>query len=437
MAWTEDKVIEKTKELTIALGADTPVVTKASGPYVWDINGKQYLDCGTGPGVMNIGHCHPRVTEVIKQQVETLTQTPGRAYTIPVLELADKIAEIAPGNLRKSFFCNSGAEAIEGAVKLSLKRAYKNSKAGMGIIALQHAFHGRLSLALALTGITGRKRGFGPFSTFPGVVHVQAPYCYRCKLKYPSCEVCCADFEELLKCSGPGEFAVFIAEPILAVGGILIPPDEYWPKIREFCDQNGITLVFDEVFIGFGRTGKLFASQHWNVVPDIMTIAKALGGGLPLGAFVSTPEVADALEVGDHYTTFGWNNVVSSAAGLEGIKVLEEERLVDNSRDMGKIMLEGLRALAERSDIMGDVRGKGLLVGVELVEDKESRVPYPDAAKKISASMMERGIIVAPTGSWSNVVRIVPTLTINEGHVEQVISTFESALKDIGVPAVS
>ena len=249
--------------------------------------------------------------------------------------------------------------------------------------------------------------------------------------------MCCADFEELLKCSGPGEFAVFIAEPILAVGGILIPPDEYWPKIREFCDQNGITLVFDEVFIGFGRTGKLFASQHWNVVPDIMTIAKALGGGLPLGAFVSTPEVADALEVGDHYTTFGWNNVVSSAAGLEGIKVLEEEPLVDNSRDMGKMMLEGLRALAERSDIMGDVRGKGLLVGVELVEDKESRVPYPDAAKKISASMMARGIIVAPTGSWSNVVRIVPTLTINEGHVEQVISTFESALKDIGVPAVS
>lgn len=435
MDWTESEVIRKTEEFTASIGASKPVITKGSGVKVWDINGKEYLDCGTGPGVINIGHCHPRVTEVIKRQVETLTQCPGKVYNVQVAALAEKLAEIAPGNLKRSFFCNSGAEAVEGAVKIALKKAHKSGKAGMGIIALQHSFHGRLSLSLSLTGMNTRKQGFGPFGTFPGVVHVQAPYCYRCKLRYPECEIYCTDIlNDVIKCSGPGEFAIFIGEPILGVGGIIIPPDEYWSRIRKFCDQNGILLIFDEVFAGFGRTGRMFASQHWGVAPDIMTMAKALGGGLPLAGFIMKPEVADALESGDHYTTFGWNNVVSSAAGLEGIKVIEEEGLVENSRAMGELMLQGLKEIAQGSDIIGDVRGKGLLIGVELVRDKTSKAHNPEATKKLVEAMMQRGVIVSPTGVWSNIIRIVPPLTITKDHVQQVLTAVELALQDIGHP---
>jgi len=436
MAWTEAEVIRLTSEYTASLGASGPVIVRGKGAKVWDIQGEEYLDCESGPGVLNIGHCHPRVTEVIKKQVELMTQTPGVCYNTQIVALAQKLAEISPGTLKKTFFCNSGAESVEGAVKVAMKKAQKSGKLSFGIIAFQNAFHGRLSLSQALTGLTGRKQGFGTFGSFPGVVHIQAPYCYRCPLQYPACDLHCAGqmLEDLLKTSGPGQFAIFIGEPILAVGGIIVPPDGYWAKIREFCDRNGIILIFDEVFAGFGRTGKMFTSQHWGVIPDIMVTAKAVGGGLPLGAFIMKPEIADALASRDHFTTFGWNNVVGPAAGLEGIKVIEEEGLVENSRAMGERMIEGLRAMMDHSDIIGDVRGKGLLIGVELVKDKKSKVPNSEAAKKLVAAMLQRKILLAETGASSNIIRIIPPLPIDKDQVDHVLSTMELALRDIGHP---
>jgi 4-aminobutyrate aminotransferase/(S)-3-amino-2-methylpropionate transaminase len=435
MGWTEAEVINKTKEFTASIAPSKVVIVKGSGVKVWDINGKEYLDCSAGPGVLGIGHCHPRVTEVIKKQVEALTQCPGKVYNVQIAALAEKLAEITPGSLKKSFFCNSGAEAVEGAVKIALKKAHKSGKGAMGIIALQHSFHGRLSLSLSLTGLNNRKRGFGPFSSFPGIVHVQAPYCYRCRLKYPECDINCAELlNDVISCNSPGEFAIFIGEPILGTGGIIVPPDGYWQRVKQICDKNNIIFIFDEVFTGFGRTGKMFASQHWGIVPDIMTMAKTLGGGLPIGGFIMKPEIADALDVGDHYTTFGWNNVVASAAGLECIKVIEEEGVVENCRAMGELMLQELKEMAEASDIMGDVRGRGLFIGVELVKDKKTREPHPEAAKKLVDALMQRGVILDSTGAWSNNIRIAPPLIITKEHVRQFLSAMELALKDIGHP---
>lgn len=431
--WTEEIVMAKTMQFTIPLGAAKPVIVKGNGVKVWDINGKEYIDCGAGPGVLNIGHCHPEVTEVIRRQVGELTQCPGRTYNCQTAALAEKLAQICPGNLTKSFFCNSGAEAVEGAMKVAFRAAYKRGKIAIGIMAFQHGFHGRLSMALALTGMTGRKGGFGAYTGFPGIVHVEPPYCYRCKFSYPDCGIYCAEkLTETVKTCGPGEFAIFIGEPILAVGGIIVPPKEYWSRVRDFCSRNSMLLIIDEVFTGFGRTGKMFAIEHWGIIPDIMTMGKALGGGLPIGGFITTDEVAGHIEGGGHYTTFGWNNVVSLAAGLRGIEVIEKEDLVENSCVMGELILRQLKALAEKTGVIGDVRGKGLLIGVEFVQDKKTKVPNPDATKKVSDALLAHGVIASPTGVWGNVIRIVPPLTINEEHVKQILGAFEIALKETG-----
>jgi 4-aminobutyrate aminotransferase-like enzyme len=382
---------------------------------------------------MSVGHCHPELVEEAMTQFRTLTQCPGNTLNIPYIELAKKLAEISPGDLKMSFFCNSGAEAVDGAVKLAIRHAVRQGKAALGVVALEHGFHGRLALALTLTGMTSRKKGLGTYASFPGVRHIMAPYCYRCPLSYPSCDLYCADRLENLfrtQISADG-VAAFICEPLLGVGGAIVPPKEYLPRIAEICEKYEVVLIFDEIFAGFGRTGKMFASEHYGVAPDIMAVGKAIGGGLPLGGIIATETVGNAFEAGDHYTTFGPNNVMSLTLGLKGIEILQRERIADNAAEVGEYLLERLQKFYDERAFVGDVRGKGLFVGIEIVEDKESKRPNADLAKKIKNGLKEKGILTAVTGVHACVLRLTPPLTITKDHADQFIQALDQTLNSL------
>jgi 4-aminobutyrate aminotransferase-like enzyme len=410
-----------------------PALVRGQGAEVEDEDGRRYIDLEAGPGVASVGHCHPKVVEAICEQARRLIQVPGRYHSRLTLTLAKRLADLAGGALRRVFFANSGAEANDGAVKCALKHAANRHKKGLGIIALQHAFHGRTALALALTGISKQKRGLGPYGTFPGVVHAPAPYCYRCPLglSYPSCGVKCADLvEEMIGTDVQGEAAIFIGEPILGVGGVIVPPDEYWPKIERICQRHGITLIHDEVFTGFGRTGAAFAHHHYGVKPDVMAFAKAVGGGVPLGGFIATEELGTAFEPADHFTTFGAKNQIGIAAGHAVLDILEEERLADNAKRLGAQFLEGLQVLAQRYPILGDVRGRGLMIAIEIVRDR-TRTPAPGLAKRIEHEAVKEGALISTTGVNGNTLRITPPLVITACQVDRALRIFETVLRRV------
>jgi 4-aminobutyrate aminotransferase/(S)-3-amino-2-methylpropionate transaminase len=412
-------------------GMGLPVIIEGSACTVVDEAGNKYLDLEAGPGVVSVGHCHPKVVSAIQSQATKLMQAPGRYHSRLTSSLASKIAKLTSDRLKRVFFANSGAEANDGAIKIAFKHATRTGKQGYGVIAVEHGFHGRTSLGLSLTGNAARKKGFGPYASFPGIVHVPAPYCYRCPLglKYPTCNTKCADVvEDALKTRVAGVAAAMIAEPVICVGGVLTPPPEYWPKVEATCRRNNITLIHDEVFSGWGRTGKMFAHEHWNVKPDAITFAKAIGGGVPLGGFAATEELGTAFEEGDHFTTFGANNQVGVAAGHAVLEVIESERLVARSAEMGEIFLEGLRRLTAKHACIGDVRGLGLMIGVEIVKDRASRDPAPQLTKRVQQAMRERGVLVAITGVHGCVLRITPPLVITGAEVKVALETLDAAL---------
>ena len=412
-------------------GMGQPVIVEGSASTVTDEAGRKYLDLEAGPGVLSVGHCHPTVVAAIQSQATKLMQGPGRYHSRLTSSLARKIAGVMGSRLKRVFFANSGAEANDGAIKIAFKHATRTGKQGYGVLAVEHGFHGRTSVGLSLTGNAARKKGFGPYASFPGVVHVPAPYCYRCPLglTYPTCKVKCADVvEDALKTRVPGVAAAMIAEPIICVGGVLTPPPEYWPKVEATCRRNKITLIHDEVFSGWGRTGKMFAHEHWNVQPDVVTFAKAIGGGVPLGGFIATEELGTAFEEGDHFTTFGANNQIGIAAGHAVLDVIQREDLVKRSATMGATFIEGLRRLAAKHPCIGDVRGLGLMIGVEIVNDRASREPAPQLTKRVQQAMRERGVLVSITGVHGCVLRITPPLVITDSQVGMALETLDSAL---------
>jgi len=412
-----------------------PSLVKGRGAEVQDEDGRTYIDLEAGPGVASVGHCHPKVVEAIKDQADRLIQVPGRYHSTLTMTLAQRISELTGGRLRRTFFTNSGAESADGAIKCSLKHAANTGKKGFGIIALEHGFHGRLSLPLALTGIAKQKRGMGPYATFPGVVHAPAPYCYRCPLKLEpkSCGTACADVvEDLLHTRIQGEAAVMIAEPILGVGGAIVPPDEYWSKVQAICRKYHITLVMDEVFTGFGRTGADFAHQHYGLEPDIVTFAKAIGGGIPLGGFIATEELGTAFEPGDHFTTYGAKNQVGIAAGHAVLDILRDEGLKDKARERGAQFLAGLREIQKSFPVIGDVRGRGLMIGLELVRDA-NRTPAPDLAKALEREVLKRGALISTTGAFGNTLRITPPLVITPSQVERALKIIEESVAALKV----
>ncbi|MFC1786584.1 acetylornithine transaminase [Halobacteriota archaeon] len=354
------------------------VISEGKGATVWDINGREYIDCVAGIAVNNVGHCHPKVVSAIKEQAERLIHTSNLYYTEIQVELAEKIASLT--NLDKVFFCNSGAEAVEAALKLARKASNKTD-----FIAAQGSFHGRSMGALSVTSKEKYRKSFEPLT--PGIKFV--PY---------------DDAEEIQNAITPKTAAV-ILEPIQGEGGVNIPSDGYLRAVREVCDDSDTLLIFDEVQTGFGRTGRWFGSMHWEVQPDIMVLAKAIAGGLPMGAMVAKDSVAQKFKRGDHASTFGGNPLVC-AASLGAIDALEEG-LVDRSAKMGKYLIEKLGEL--RHDYIKEVRGKGLMIGMELKMDGS---PIIDKAR-------ERGVLLNCISE--KVIRFAPPLVITKEQIDEVV----------------
>lgn len=412
-------------------GTSQPTIVRGAGSKVTDTTGKTYVDLEAGPGVSSVGHCHPRVVDAVSSQAANLIHSPGRYFSELAVTLVDRLSALTGHRLKRAFFSNSGAEANDVAIKLSMKHASRSSREGYGIIALEHGFHGRLSLALSLTGLASRKRGFGPYATFPGIVHAPAPYCYRCPfdLEPSSCGAKCAEaIEESFLTKIPGEVVVMIAEPILAVGGVLVAPDAYWDKIQDICDRHDIALIHDEVFTGFGRTGRMFAHEFLSTTPRIITFAKAIAGGVPLGGALADEEISEAFVQDDHFTTFGMNNQLGLAAAHAVLDVLEEEQLAQQAARKGDAFLAGLRQLQEKHERVGDVRGQGLMVGIEFVVDRTTKQPDPDLARQVKKQLAERGFLVSLTGAYGCVMRFTPALVIDDAELEETVQCIDQIL---------
>jgi 4-aminobutyrate aminotransferase / (S)-3-amino-2-methylpropionate transaminase / 5-aminovalerate transaminase len=408
-----------------------PVIVKGKGAVIEDIEGHKYFDFEGGPGVVSVGHCHPSVVEAVRNQSEILLQGPGKYLNPLAPRLAKRISQLTEGRQTRAFFMNSGSEANDGAIKLALKHAVQQGKEGLGIVAFEHAFHGRGALTLALTGVPAMKRGMGPYGSFPGVIHITPPYVYRCPYGSTTPEEAgnraVQAFRDALRWRAPGEIAVMIAEPILGLSGVIVPPDNYWPQIAEICAENGITLIMDEVFVGFARTGRIFAHQHWNINPSIVTFAKAIGGGLPLGGFIAKEDVALSFGPGDHNTTFGSNNMLGLAAGHAVLDIIEEHKLADRAEKSGNKMMDHFRRLESKHQFIGDVRGLGLVIGIEIVSDKNTKAPASDLAKSIQTKLRENGILAGVSGVFGNVLRLSPVLTMTDDEIDQSLDAFDRA----------
>ena len=410
----------------------TPFFTqKAAGACIWDVEGKELIDFGGGIGVVNIGHCHPKVVEAIKDQADQYIHTCFHIMMYePYLELAERLCAITPGNFAKmAMFANSGAEAVENAVKAA--RAFTKKQA---IICLEHAFHGRTYMAMSLTSkVMPYKAGFGPFA--PEVYRMPAPYCYRCSYgaTYPGCALECAQNLKSMFISqvSADATAAFIAEPVMGEGGFITPPPEYFKLVAEILREHGVLLIADEVQSGMGRTGKMFAIEHFGVEPDIMTSAKSLAAGMPLSAIIGRKEVMDAAQVGGLGGTYGGNPLCCRAA-LAVLDVFEEEDMLAKGQALGKTLRARLDGFAERFPLIGEVRGLGPMLAMELVNDRKSKEPAGDKANELLAYCHDQGLIILSCGAYHNVIRLLMPLVITEEQLERGLDIMEKGFEAIG-----
>jgi 4-aminobutyrate aminotransferase / (S)-3-amino-2-methylpropionate transaminase / 5-aminovalerate transaminase len=421
--------IQKYKDyvMTGFMKAVTPIVVdKASGAVVIDINGKEYLDCFAGISVVNAGHGNPKVIAAAKAQMDKLIHCASYIYHAqPVADLAEKIAHITPRGLTKTFFGNGGAEAIEGAMKLARLYTGKHE-----FIALHGSFHGRSWGALSVTGNQGRKKRGGPYAA--GVAFSVAPYTYRSQWPNDPEECgrqCARSIEDVIRFATSGDVAAFIAEPVMGEGGIIVPPLNYFREVKEILDQHGILFIADEVQSGFARTGKMFAIEYYGVEPDILVTAKGIADGFPLSGFTTRPEIAAAYKPGDHLSTFG-GNPVSCAAALANIEFIERENLAARATDIGNYTMSKLRELQKDNPLIGEVRGLGLMIGVELVKDQKL-TPASAEAEAIRDSLLRQGVLVGVGGVYGNVVRFQPPLVITRAQIDRALNAFAAAIAEV------
>ena len=420
---TVSEAVRKHKEFlfpAVATYYQEPVaLVKGEGEYVWDDAGNKYLDCFGGVLTVSVGHANPTINAAIIEQTNKIQHTSALYANENQSNLAEKLAEITPGDLKKSFFSSSGTEADDTAI-LAAKLATGRQE----IVVLRHSYSGRSATALSSVGHSTWK----PIaSQVAGVVHAAAPYCYRCpfKLEYPSCGVACAqDIEEIIQTTTTGEIAAFMAEPILGVGGFIVPPPEYFQIAYEIARNHGGLCISDEVQTGWGRTGnKWFGIEQWNVTPDIMTSAKGMANGAPIGWTIATPEVADKFP-GLTFATFG-GNPVSTAAALAVIKMIEDEDLRMNCKTVGDYLREKLEELKEKYEVIGDVRGMGLMQGIELVVDRKTKEPNPNAVLKVFEETKRQGVLIGKGGLYGNVIRTGMMLNSTKDNVDEMIAALD------------
>jgi 4-aminobutyrate aminotransferase len=405
--------------------AEPVALTHGEGMWVWDEDGHKYLDCFGGVLTTSVGHGNQQVVDAVVDQVKKIAHTSTLYPTALQAQLAAKLAEITPGKLEKSFFTSSGTEADETAV-LAAKRYTGRQE----IITLRHSYSGR-----SLAAITAS--GHSPWKVLPaqvpGYVHAVAPYCYRCPLKltYPECEVACAkDLKELIETSTSGEIAGFMAEPIMGVGGFITPPKEYFKEAVAIVRQYGGLFICDEVQTGWGRTGdRMFGIEHWDVEPDIMTFAKGMANGIPVGATIARADVADSVPPLS-FSTFGGNPVTMRAA-LATIEVIERENLAHNAKVVGDYLREKLAGLKERYEVIGDVRGMGLMQALEFVKDRKTKEPDPQAVMKIFEETKKHGVLVGKGGLYGNVIRLGPPLIATKDNVDELVTALDAGLSTL------
>jgi 4-aminobutyrate aminotransferase-like enzyme len=426
---TKSETVRKHKEFlfpAVATYYQEPIaLVRGEGFHVWDDQDNKYLDCFGGVLTVSVGHANSKVNEAIINQVRTLQHTSTLYANKPQSDLAEKLHQITPGNLKKSFFTNSGTEADDTAI-----HAAKLATGRHEIVVLRHSYSGRSATSLSAMGHSTWR----PLpAQIAGIVHARAPYCYRCpfKLTYPECGLACAnDIEELIMTTTTGEIAAFMAEPILGVGGFIVPPPGYFERAVEITRQHGGLFIADEVQTAWGRTGdKWFGIEHWNVQPDIITSAKGLGNGVPVGITVATPEVADKYP-GLTFSTFG-GNPVSMAAALAVIRVIEEEDLKQNAAAVGGYLRQRLEELKDKYAVIGDVRGMGLMQGIELVKDRETKEPAPQAVGQVLEETRRRRVLIGKGGLYGNVIRTGMMLNSTKDHVDELIEALDAAFATV------
>ncbi|MBP1714562.1 MAG: aminotransferase class III-fold pyridoxal phosphate-dependent enzyme [Deltaproteobacteria bacterium] len=414
-------------------GLNPVIVDRAKGNYFWDPSGKQYLDFTSMFVFSNLGHADPRVVNAIAKQAERLPAAASPFATEAKAELAKLLAEVTPGDVKKTFFSTSGAEANEGAIKIA-RAATGREK----IIARYRSYHGSTFGAMTLTN-DFRNWAFEP--AIPSVIHCLDPYCYRCPfgLTHPACDLQCAKHvEDVIRFEGEKRVAGFMAETIVGANGIIVPPDGYWQKIREICDRYGVVMMVDEVMVGFGRTGKWFAIEHWGVVPDVITMAKGITSGyVPLGATSVREGVARAFETNPyvHGHTYS-GHTLAMAAGAATLKAYIADGLIDRSAEMGEYLMKKAIELKDKHLSVGDVRGKGLFVGLELVKNRRTKEPIhdplfegprsPTAKMKVLGQAMKEGVYCLP--GVASVIMLAPPLTITKGEIDFAMGVFDRAL---------
>ncbi|MFP4382477.1 MAG: aspartate aminotransferase family protein [Spirochaetia bacterium] len=390
-------------------------------------SGKEYLDCFSGIAVTNAGHGNREILDAAIEQMERWVHCCTYVYyNSPAANLAEKLSQITPGTLRKSFFGNSGAEAIEGALRIARQYTGRHE-----FIALTHSFHGRTNMTLSITGNSSRKTDGGPYAS--GIAFTPAPYTYRCPFGTESPGACAEQSAEYLRnvirFQTAGDVAAMITEPILGEGGIIVPPDGFFEYVKEILEEHDILFICDEVQTGFGRTGKMFGIQYSGIVPDIMTTAKGIANGFPLSAFTVRPEIAEAFTPGSHLSTFG-GNPVSCAAALSNIEFITRNDLSGNALERGSQIMNSLKPLEEETVVTGEVRGRGLMIGIELVKDS-AKTPAPEFAKQIRAGCRERGILIGAGGPFGNVLRIQPPLLLREDEAARITEELARQIREV------
>ena len=415
------------------------VYVSGDGVRVTDAQGNTSIDAMSGLWLKNVGYGRKEIADAAYEQMLKLTYMPMGTTTEPTIRLAEKVAEITPGDLSRSFFTSGGSESVETAIKLT--RAYFKRVGEPGrikFISRRGSYHGATAGALALGGSPLYPRGdYEPL--MPGAFHVPQPNFYRCEYNSRTAEECaerCVQaVEDTIKFQGPETVAAVIAEPVSSPMGAVVPAANYWPRLREICDQYGALLIADEVITGFGRTGKMFACEHWNVTPDIMTVAKGITSGyIPMGGAITRKNIADAF-VGSqrvtfrHVITFG-GHPVAAAAALRNIQIMEDEQLVDNAARMGNYLLDGLKELQEKHQMIGDVRGLGLMCGLELVRDRETKATYPaeaDLGNRLTAGFNENGLILR----GSDNMNVAPPLCVTAGEIDEIIGIMDKVFAQV------
>jgi 4-aminobutyrate aminotransferase len=429
---TFSDLVQRVQEtLAPSLAEDWPLlpVERAEGIFLYTPDGREIMDFTSGIAVTNVGHNHPRVVAAAQEQMEKLCHSAvGVVLHEPLMQLTQTLPKVLPENMDMFFFGNSGTEAVEGAIKLARYITRRPV-----IVAFEGSFHGRTYGTASVTSVKSKYRlHYEPF--VPSVYFADFAYPYRCPFGEDPDTVTDWSLASLQKIfdrfAQPSEIAAFLVEPIQGEGGYIVPPPDWLKSLRRICDEHGILLIFDEVQTGFGRTGSMFACQSFDVHPDIMAIAKGIANGFPLSATVSNRELMSQWQAGSHGTTYG-GNPIACAASLATLEVLEEENLVENCKRMGKIFLEGLSSLQDQYPFIGEVRGMGLMVAMELIVPESEKIPNPRAVADLLEACLERGLLGYMAGLHGHVIRFMPPLIVTEGQITQALEIISDSLSEL------